>query len=99
MQRALTAARIAAAAILFPGAHDQSVKFIIQGSVARETGLEELLDLFVAVCGRSKLMTFEYPSRISVDDEDWMLARIEQDGIRCFGADAMNREQFFTQDC
>src|SRR2546421_132550 len=47
MQRALTAARIALAAILFAGANDQSVEFIIQRCVRWQAGFEQLADLFI----------------------------------------------------
>src|SRR5260370_23874798 len=97
MQRALSAARVARAAILLAGANDQGVEFIIQRWVAGKGALKELADLFIALRGRGQVMPLEHSPGISVHHEHRVLAGIEQDRIRRFRTDAVDSEKLFAQ--
>src|SRR3981081_3116514 len=97
MQRTLTAAGIACAAVLLAGANDQGVEFIIQRCVARKATFKELADFFVSLRRRGELMAFKQPTRVSIDHEYGVVARIEQDGVRRFRANAVHREKLFPQ--
>src|SRR5689334_3655068 len=98
MQRTLTAARIACAAILLAGANNQSVEFIIQWRVPKQAMFEDRADFFVTLLAGGQVMPFEHAPGISVDDEHRMLRGIQQNGIRGFRSDAMHREKFLAQD-
>src|SRR5258708_7721461 len=97
MQRTLTAARIACSAILLAGANNQGVELIIQRRVAREASFKEPADFFVALRRRGGGVPREHPRGVGANPEYRGPPRVERDGARRFGANAMNGEQFFAQ--
>ena len=98
MQRAFTTTRIARAAMFLAGTNDQGVEFIIQRHVGREAALEEATDFFVGVLCSGELMTLEHAPRVGVNHEDRVLAGVEENGIRGFRADAVDREELLAQN-
>ena len=96
MQRALAATRIARVAMFLAGANDQGVEFIIQRHVGREAALEEATDFFVGVPRSGELMTLEDAPRVGIHYEDRVVAGIEENGIRGFRADAVDREELLA---
>jgi len=96
MQRALAATRIARVAMFLAGANDQGVEFIIQRHVGREAALEEATDFFVGVPRSGELMTLEDAPRVGIHYEDRVFAGIEENGIRGFRADAVDREELLA---
>src|ERR1700687_47604 len=97
MQRTLIATRIACAAILLAGANNQGVEFIIQRHVASKAAFKELADFFVRLRRRGELMALQQTPGIGLDHEYRVLACIQQDGVRCFWATAMDGEKLFAQ--
>ena len=97
MQCALGAVRILRSAVVLAGVNDQGVEFIVQRRVGGKVALEEMAEVFVTAVRFAQAMTFEQAPRVGVNDEDRMVAGVEQDGVGGFRPDAVDREQLFAQ--
>ena len=60
--------------------------------------MKQLLDRVIIVPFLNQAVPVKKPFGVSVNDENFFAKRVQQDGIGCFRADAVNREEFCAED-
>src|SRR5271155_4783261 len=63
----------------------------------RERVFKQLPNFFIRCFFRKNLMASENPPGVGIDHENWMVPRIEQDGVGSFRPDSVKIEQFFPK--
>src|SRR5277367_809843 len=96
-QRAFPTERVVRAAKVFPGFHNQGVKFVEPFRVPRKLAFEHPADIVVFRLVVGPSVARQHAPGVSVHDEDGVLARIQQDGIGGLRTNSEHAEQLFTQ--
>src|SRR5262245_6947546 len=91
------AKRIGLAAVMLSGMDDERVEFVEEVVIARERGFESGAEVLIGGFGMGEAVAFEDAAGVGIDDEDGMLAGIEEDGVGGFGADAAKSEKLFAE--
>ena len=83
--------------IVLSGGHQERMELIQHGRVLRKSIHDELLNGVVGFIPLEELVPGEDTSGIGIDDKNRLVACIEQDGIRRFGADALELKELPPQ--
>src|SRR5215510_5867333 len=94
-QRTIRAVRVRPTAMLLASFDDKRVEFVEDLVITRESGFECCAELFITGLRMRKAVAFEDTAGVGVDDEDRMLAGVEEDRVRGFGADPANSKKLF----
>src|SRR5215475_3389443 len=97
-QRTFATVRVRPAAVLLARFDDKRVEFVEDLVLARESGFECRAKLFITGLRMRDAVAFEDAAGVSVDDEDRMLAGVEKDRVRGFGADPAKSKKLFTEN-
>lgn len=96
MQGALRAEWIGFAAEMFAGVDNQGMEFVEELVLSGERGFEAGPEFFVSGFRMSEMVPFEYAAGIGVHDKNGMLARVKEDGVGGFRADAPQGQELFA---
>lgn len=69
---------------------DQGVELVEERWLGRQVALNKCANLLIRFSPTREIVPLQNSSGVSVDHEDWVLASIEKNGIRCFRTNAVD---------
>jgi len=82
---------------MFARVTDEGVVFIEEGGVGGQALFEEGANFLVGGFGASQRVTLENAPSVGIDDEDFMIAGVQEDGVGGFRANAVDGKELLAE--